>query len=218
MDKISHYRQIVQDILTAHGQIQPVYGEIEMELLFDLTRDRYQVLRAGWLQKQRVYGALIHIDITGEKLWIQYDGTEVGVANELVEQGIPKEDIVLAYHDPFIRQYDGFAVSWWGFVNTHFWTIPIKTNFIAIIQGFSHTLARNTQIILLVNTDAYILPPFIFNSDTPIKVFAFGSGSVKFGYAVISSDVLLYVTDGQHRLKAIETHIPLVEEAIRELK
>jgi DNA sulfur modification protein DndB len=56
----------------------------------------------------------------------------------------------------------------------------------------------------LVNTDAYILPPFIFNSDTPIKVFAFGSGSVKFGYAVISSDISLYVTDGQHRLKAIE--------------
>jgi DNA sulfur modification protein DndB len=56
----------------------------------------------------------------------------------------------------------------------------------------------------LVTTDAYILPPFIFNSDTPIKVFAFGSGSVKFGYAVISSEVTLYVTDGQHRLKAIE--------------
>jgi DNA sulfur modification protein DndB len=56
----------------------------------------------------------------------------------------------------------------------------------------------------LVNTDAYILPPFIFNSNTPIKVFAFGSGSVKFGYAIISSDILLYVTDGQHRLKAIE--------------
>jgi DNA sulfur modification protein DndB len=56
----------------------------------------------------------------------------------------------------------------------------------------------------LVNTEAYILPPFIFNSDTPIKVFAFGSGSVKFGYAIISSDILLYVTDGQHRLKAIE--------------
>ncbi|WP_309742321.1 DNA sulfur modification protein DndB [Chamaesiphon sp. OTE_20_metabat_361] len=59
----------------------------------------------------------------------------------------------------------------------------------------------------LVNTEAYILPPFIFNSDTPIKVFAFGSGSVKFGYAVISSDVLLYVTDGQHRLKAIENAV-----------
>ncbi len=85
MDKLSHYRQIIQDILTAHSQIKPVYGEIEMELLFDIMRDRYQVLRAGWLQKKRVYGVLIHIDLKGEMMWIQYDGTEVGVANELVD-------------------------------------------------------------------------------------------------------------------------------------
>lgn len=111
MDKISQYRQIVQELLIARSQIKPAYGEIEMDVLFDIERDRYQVLRAGWLQKKRVYGVLIHIDIRGEKLWIQYDGTEVGVANELLEAGIPKTDIVLAYHSPFIRQYDGFAVG-----------------------------------------------------------------------------------------------------------
>jgi hypothetical protein len=111
MDKVAHYRQIIQEILTEHSLIQYAYGEIEMETLFDLVSDRYQVLRAGWLQKQRVYGALIHIDLKGEKLWIQYDGTEVGVANELVEKGIPKDAIVLAYHSPFLRQYDGFAVN-----------------------------------------------------------------------------------------------------------
>ncbi|NEQ96081.1 MAG: XisI protein [Cyanothece sp. SIO2G6] len=101
MDKVSHYRKTVQDILIAHSQIQPAYGEIEMGVLFDQERDRYQVLRTGWLQKRRVYGALIHIDIKDEKIWIQYDGTEVGVANELVERDIPKDDIVLAYHSPF---------------------------------------------------------------------------------------------------------------------
>jgi len=53
----------------------------------------------------------IHIDLQQGKVWIQYDGTEVGVANELVERGIPKEEIVLAYHSPLMRQYDGFAVS-----------------------------------------------------------------------------------------------------------
>jgi hypothetical protein len=111
MDKVSSYRQIIQDILTTHGQIQPAYGEIEMQILFDTLRDRYQVLRAGWLQKKRVYGVLIQIDLKGETIWIQYDGTEVGVANELLERGIPKENIVLAYHSPFLRQYDGFAVS-----------------------------------------------------------------------------------------------------------
>ncbi|MEB3231697.1 MAG: XisI protein [Leptolyngbyaceae bacterium] len=111
MDKINHYRKIVQDILIAHSQIQLVYGDIEMGVLFDQERDRYQVVRTGWLQKRRVYGALIHIDIKDEKIWIQYDGTEVGVANELVECGIPKDKIVLAYHSPFMRQYNGFAVS-----------------------------------------------------------------------------------------------------------
>ena len=111
MDKVSQYRKIVRETLVDHSQIQPVYGEIEMGVLFDHERDRYQVVRTGWLQKRRIYGALIHIDIKGEKLWIQYDGTEVGVANELTEKGIPKTDIVLAYHSPFMRQYDGFAVG-----------------------------------------------------------------------------------------------------------
>jgi hypothetical protein len=111
MDKVSQYRQIIQEVLLEHSQIQPAYGEIEMEVVFDKERDRYQILRAGWLQKKRVYGVLIHIDLRAGKIWIQYDGTEIGVANELMERGIPKTDIVLAYHSPFIRQYDGFAVG-----------------------------------------------------------------------------------------------------------
>ncbi|MBL7066116.1 MAG: XisI protein [Anaerolineae bacterium] len=34
---------------------------------------------------------------------------EVGVANELVELGVPKA--VLAYHAPYERPYTGFAVA-----------------------------------------------------------------------------------------------------------
>ncbi|HBE21261.1 MAG TPA: hypothetical protein DEG17_01955 [Cyanobacteria bacterium UBA11149] len=59
----------------------------------------------------------------------------------------------------------------------------------------------------LLETENYILPPFIFNASTPIKVFAFGAGVVKFGYAILPTNVELYVTDGQHRLKAIEKAI-----------
>lgn len=59
----------------------------------------------------------------------------------------------------------------------------------------------------LLETENYILPPFIFNSSTPIRVFAFGAGAVKFGYAVIPTNVELYVTDGQHRIEAIKKTI-----------
>jgi hypothetical protein len=33
------------------------------------------------------------------------------MANELVALGVPKEDIVLAFHAPYKRQYTGFAVG-----------------------------------------------------------------------------------------------------------
>jgi hypothetical protein len=56
--------------------------------------------------------AVVYIwHIRDEKIWIQHDGTEGGIANELVERGVPKQDIVLAFHSPFKRQFTEFAVS-----------------------------------------------------------------------------------------------------------
>ena len=40
---------------------------------------------------------------------IQHDGTEVGVANELVELGVPKQSIVIGFHDPNARKLTEFA-------------------------------------------------------------------------------------------------------------
>lgn len=45
------------------------------------------------------------------KLWIQHDGTEDGIANRLVELGVPKSDIVLAFHPPYKRPYTDFAID-----------------------------------------------------------------------------------------------------------
>ena len=53
----------------------------------------------------------MHLDIKNGKIWIQHDGMEIGVANELVELGVAKEHIVLAYHPPYKRPYTGFATE-----------------------------------------------------------------------------------------------------------
>lgn len=45
------------------------------------------------------------------KVWVQRDGTEDGIANELVQAGIAKEDIVLGFHKPAVRPYTGSAVA-----------------------------------------------------------------------------------------------------------
>jgi len=74
-------------------------------------QDHYQLLNVGWHGNRRVRGCVLQIDIKNEKIWIQHDGTEIGVANELVEWGVPKEDIILAYHAPYKRPYTGFGVE-----------------------------------------------------------------------------------------------------------
>ena len=111
MDKLATYRQFIESVLQQHAQSKPSHGEIEVYTAFDLEQDHYQVVHAGWTGYNRVFGPLIHIDLIDEKIWIQYDGTEVGVANQLVELGVPKDEIVLAYHAPIMRQYDGFAIA-----------------------------------------------------------------------------------------------------------
>lgn len=111
MAKIDEYRQIIREIITEYSSHKPAYGDIEVELILDPERDRYQLVHAGWSNRRRIYGCTIHIDLKGDKIWIQNDGTEVGIANVLVERGVPPQDIVLAYHAPYLRKFTDFAVS-----------------------------------------------------------------------------------------------------------
>ncbi|MFP4102161.1 element excision factor XisI family protein [Coleofasciculus sp.] len=109
MDKLN-YRQLVQAILKRHLGNQ-LNSNTEVQLIFDLERDRYQVLHIGWEGLSRVFGCIIYVEIKDGKIWIERDGTEIGVANELVEAGVPKQDIVLAFHAPYKRKFTEFAVG-----------------------------------------------------------------------------------------------------------
>jgi hypothetical protein len=111
MEKITKYRNYIKQIINEYGNYKPAYGHVQVELICDTENDHYQVVRAGWNGDTRIYGCILHFDIINNKIWIQYNGTEIDVANELVELGVPKEDIVLAFHAPYKRQYTGFAIN-----------------------------------------------------------------------------------------------------------
>ena len=111
MANVEQYRQLVQELLQAYSDIKASNEEVEAEAIFDVERDRYQVVHVGWSNKRRVYGCILHLDIKDGKIWIQHDGTEGGIALELVDHGVPKHDIVLAFHSPFKRQFTEFAVG-----------------------------------------------------------------------------------------------------------
>ncbi len=111
MDKLERYRQFIQQIIAEYSQYTPAYGDIELETIIDTAHDHYQLLSVGWNKLERIHGSILHLDIRGHKIWIQYDGTEEGIANRLVAYGVPREDIVLAFHPAYKRPYTTFAVG-----------------------------------------------------------------------------------------------------------
>ena len=112
MDKLERYRHIVREVLTAIANIPYSNPAIVHEAVFDTANDHYVVMSVGWKEPTyRLHFCLIHVDIIDGKVWIQRDGTEDGIAYDLEEAGIPKSDIVLAFHSESVRPHTGYAVA-----------------------------------------------------------------------------------------------------------
>jgi len=81
---IAQYRQIIEKTFQDYADFLDTDRQIQIELVLDQTRDRYLLVETGWQNGYRIYGTLLHIDIIDQKIWIQHDGTEDGIADELV--------------------------------------------------------------------------------------------------------------------------------------
>ncbi len=111
MAEVGDYAPIVRRILAAYAAIKPSLGDISVELVCDEAGGHYELMQVGWIDHRRIHGSVIHVDIRGDKVWIQHDGTEHGIASDLIEAGIPKDHIVLGFHAPYKRQDTDFALG-----------------------------------------------------------------------------------------------------------
>ncbi|NEO87517.1 MAG: XisI protein [Spirulina sp. SIO3F2] len=114
MDRLSFYRKNIQKVLTEYYEIAaqtPEPDGIESVLAFDEQRDHYFWLQIGWDEDGRVRGMTVYLRIKDDKIHIEQDLTEEGMATELLKEGVPPEDIVLAFQPPAMRKYTEFAVA-----------------------------------------------------------------------------------------------------------
>ncbi len=111
MDTIISYRNIIKDMIKRYASIKPAVDDLEVEAIFDESNEHYELTYTGWSRSRRVHGTVLHIDIRNGKVWIQHDGIAGGVAEELVEAGIPRDQIVLGFQLPSLRQYTEYAVA-----------------------------------------------------------------------------------------------------------
>lgn len=112
MDKLKHYREIVKEVLTEYHQInEKSASTTESVLAFDEVHNQYLLLLMGWHKDERIKSVMIHIRLKDNKIWIEEDWTEDGVATDLLQKGVSREEIVLAFHPPHVRKYTEFAIA-----------------------------------------------------------------------------------------------------------
>ena len=107
-----NYSDIIQTLISNYSTSGGSYaGEVQSDVIFDTKNDRYQLVNIGWNGQRRIYGCVMQMDIINGKIWIQHNGTEIDFAEELVASGVPKQDIVIGFHTPFIRKMTEYAVG-----------------------------------------------------------------------------------------------------------
>ena len=112
MDKIEQYREIIRHLLLPLAERRYANADVTNEAVFDEKNDRYLVMSVGWENGyKRIHGCLVHIDIINGKIWIQRDGTEDGIGYDIEAAGVPKLDIVPAFHSEGVRIHTGYAVA-----------------------------------------------------------------------------------------------------------
>ncbi len=114
MDKTARFQELMHCLLQEyyewHSQAKS-NADTELVVICDDSNKHYQLLRLGWRGEDRVRSQIFYVRIKNQKLWIEEDWTEEGIAVELMRAGVSKEDIVLAFNPPMVRQYTEFAVA-----------------------------------------------------------------------------------------------------------
>ena len=113
MDKVAAYREAIKKALNwfvdiDHRQPNP---QGEVYLIADEKSDDYILMELGWQGDKKIQVMRVFARIRNGKIYIEEDWTEDGIADDLLDTGVPKEDIVLAFHPPNMRQYTEFAAA-----------------------------------------------------------------------------------------------------------
>ncbi len=111
MDQLTEYRPIITETLRQiadHANRNPS-DDIRTNIIFDPISDQYLLLDAGWTPKKRMRSIVAYVRVIDGKIWVEEDWTDYGVANYLVDAGVPKHTIVLGFQPPELRPLTDFA-------------------------------------------------------------------------------------------------------------
>jgi hypothetical protein len=108
--KLNEIRRIIREVLQELVGLDS-RGIIHYDAVFDDEHGRYQVLAIGFEGLRQVIRPLAYLEIKDGLIWLHADNSDYGIAEELERQGIGKDQIVLGFQPPSMRQYTDYATG-----------------------------------------------------------------------------------------------------------
>ena len=94
--KLARYRQILRQVMETHAAMKPADRQLDSLAICDPSNDNYLLMDVGYDHVGRADDVIVHLRLRDDgKVLIEYDGIEYGIAHDLIEAGIAKEDILL---------------------------------------------------------------------------------------------------------------------------
>lgn len=114
MGKTERYCELVKNHIgemvdIVNQQIRTDDDEGIAHRVFDEQRRHYLLVKTGWRNQRRIRGVTLFVRILDEKIHVEEDWTEEGIAGALLQAGVPAEDVVLEFHPPEMRKHTEFA-------------------------------------------------------------------------------------------------------------
>lgn len=111
MDKLDYFYNIIYSIIKEYADLPYADRNLHHKLIISDDKKNYLLMTIGWKNDVKIHGSVVHLEIINDKIWIHRDGLEDGITDDLLEAGITKDEIVLAFHPPDVRPLTGFAIA-----------------------------------------------------------------------------------------------------------
>ena len=108
-----HYKNLVRGIVDEiYVDMQKSPTNFGDQRIFDEVSGNYLLYQNSWINQKRIYGGFLYIEVRDtEKIWVHHDGTKRILVQQLLDLGVPKSDIVMAWRSPEFRRNSEFVVA-----------------------------------------------------------------------------------------------------------
>lgn len=112
MDKLNKYKAILQEELEYHtkGRIANA-PELQHYLVINKEETDFLVLLMGWYKRRFRHNVMYHLQLKDQKVHIYCINTDVDIAANLVEAGIPQSDIIIAFRPEYLQEKSDYSAA-----------------------------------------------------------------------------------------------------------